>query len=45
MGKHGKITFTVDVYDHGSSGDQFFIATSNGYSRGGTLTSGNILIH
>ena len=45
MGKHGKITFTVDVYDNGPSGDQFFLSTSSGYSAGGTLTSGNILIH
>ena len=45
MGKHGKISFTVNVYDNGPSGDQFFINTSSGYSRGGPLTSGNILIH
>ena len=45
-GKHGPIiTFTVDVYDNGNSNDQFFIQASNGYSAGGTLTSGGIFIH
>ena len=45
-GKHGPtISFTVDVYDNGASNDQFFLSASNGYSAGGTLTSGNIFIH
>ena len=46
LGKHGPtITFTVDVYDNGPSGDTFSIMASNGYSAGGTLTSGGIAIH
>jgi hypothetical protein len=50
-GKSGKhkpaISFSVDVYDNSASGagDQFFIRASNGYSAGGTLSSGNITIH
>ncbi len=47
LGKKGPtITFTVDAYDNSADGssDQFFITASNGYSAGGSLTSGNIVI-
>ena len=43
--KKANVNFTVDAYENGSSGDQLFIHISNGYSAGGTLTSGNIQIH
>lgn len=47
MSKHGAVSFTVDAYDNGPTGanDQFFIHASNGYSAGGTLSSGDISIH
>ena len=46
MGKQ-KLTFTVNVTDNGNPGsaDTFSISVSNGYSAGGTLTSGNIVFH
>ncbi|HEY2124226.1 MAG TPA: post-COAP-1 domain-containing protein [Chthoniobacterales bacterium] len=42
-----KVSFTVNVLDNGDPGtsDAFTISVSNGYSAGGRLTSGNILIH
>ena len=41
------VTFTVDVIDNGESGssDVFTISLSDGYSRSGTLTSGNVQVH
>jgi hypothetical protein len=41
------VTFTVNVVDNGVPGtsDTFSISVSNGYSAGGNLTSGDILIH
>ena len=41
------VTFTVDVIDNGESGstDVFGISLTDGYSRGGTLRSGNIQLH
>ena len=43
--KKTNVTFTVDAYDNGSSGDQLFISISNGYSAGGMLTGGIIQFH
>jgi len=48
---NGEVTvdFTLNVYDHGEPGssDQFFINIPelDGYSAGGTLSGGNIMIH
>ena len=44
LGDGTKVTFSVSVSDNGSGGssDSFSISLSNGYSAGGTLTSGNI---
>jgi hypothetical protein len=41
------VTFTVRVVDNGESGasDVFTISLSDGYSRSGTLTSGNVQVH
>jgi hypothetical protein len=41
------VTFTVDVIDNGEAGssDVFSISLSDGYSRSGTLTSGNVQVH
>jgi expansin (peptidoglycan-binding protein) len=41
-----KVTYSLSVTDNGSDGssDTFTISLSNGYSAGGTLTSGNIQI-
>ena len=41
------VTFTVKVVDNGESGtsDVFTITLSDGYSRSGTLTSGNVQVH
>ena len=46
IGKHKKISFTVDAYDNGpnGAGDRFFISASNGYFAGGFLTGGDIAI-
>lgn len=47
-GKHKpSVSFSVDVYDNGPSGerDQFYLRASNGYSAGGTVSAGNITIH
>jgi hypothetical protein len=41
----GRLSYTVDAYDNGLDGDQFFIQLSNGYSAGSTLTSGSIQFH
>ena len=38
-------TFTVDAYDNGPWGDQFFISTSKGYMAGGTITGGDVEVH
>jgi hypothetical protein len=44
--KRPTITFSVDVYDNGpGTNDQFFINASNGYSAGGSLSSGSLAIH
>jgi hypothetical protein len=41
------VTFTVDVIDNGDPGssDVFSISLSDGYSRSGTLVSGNVQVH
>jgi hypothetical protein len=41
------VDFTVVAIDNGEAGttDSFTVSLSNGYSRGGTLTRGNIQIH
>jgi hypothetical protein len=41
------VTFTVEVIDNGEPGssDVFGISLSDGYSRSGTLTNGNIQVH
>ena len=41
------VTFTVDVIDNGEAGgsDVFSISLSDGYSRSGTLASGNVQVH
>ena len=41
------VTFTVDVIDNGEPGssDVFSISLSDGYSRSGTLVSGNVQVH
>jgi hypothetical protein len=41
-------TYRIDVDDNGDPGkgkDDFFITTGTGYSVGGVLTAGNILVH
>jgi hypothetical protein len=47
MGKHHKVSFTVNVTDNGSPGtnDTFSISVSNGYSATGNVSSGDISIH
>src|SRR5450432_3630620 len=47
LGDGTKVTYTVSVADNGSDGstDTFSISLSNGYSAGGTLTSGNIRVY
>jgi hypothetical protein len=47
LGKHHKMTFTVDVTDFGDPGtlDTLSIAASDGYSANGNLVSGNLRIH
>ncbi len=42
-----RVTFTVEVGDNGESGssDTFSISLSDGYSKSGTLTSGNVEVH
>ena len=47
LSKKSTVSFTVDVTDNGTPGtfDTFSIQLSNGYSAGGTLTSGDIEIH
>ena len=45
LGDGSKVTYSVSVTDHGDgSTDTFNISLSNGYSAGGTLTSGNITV-
>jgi len=46
LGNGTRITYSVSVTDNSSDGstDTFSISLSNGYSAGGTLTSGNIQI-
>jgi hypothetical protein len=41
------VTFTVEVIDNGESGtsDVFSISLSDGYTRSGTLTNGNVQVH
>jgi hypothetical protein len=41
------VTFTVEVIDNGEPGrtDVFGISLSDGYSRSGTLTNGNLQVH
>jgi hypothetical protein len=41
------VTFTVDVIDNGETGrtDVFGIELSDGYTRSGTLTEGNLQVH
>jgi hypothetical protein len=42
-----RVTFTIEVVDNGDSGtsDTFSISLSDGYSKSGTLTSGNVEVH
>jgi hypothetical protein len=40
-----QVTFTVNVVDDDVNGDRFSIALSDGYSRGGPLTRGKVVIH
>jgi hypothetical protein len=44
--RKSQVTFFVDVIDNGTPGtfDSFSIQVSNGYSAGGTLSSGDISI-
>jgi hypothetical protein len=46
-GRNQAVTFTIDVVDNGEPGksDRFAITLSNGYTRSGTLTRGNVQIH
>ncbi len=46
LGDGSKVTYSVTATDNSSSGspDSFSITLSNGYSAGGTLTSGDISI-
>jgi hypothetical protein len=41
------VNFTVEVIDNGEAGssDVFSISLNDGYSRSGTLTSGNVQVH
>jgi hypothetical protein len=43
-GRNNNVSFTVNVVDNGSK-DTFSISLSDGYSRSGTLTKGNIQVH
>ena len=45
LGRRNNVTFTVNVDDVGSCPDDFTIQLSNGYTRSGNLTSGDISIH
>jgi hypothetical protein len=47
LGDGSKVTYSVSVTDSSSDGssDTFTISLSNGYSAGGTLTSGDILLY
>ena len=47
LGDGSKVTYSVSLTDNGngSSSDTFTISLSNGYSAGGTLTSGDIRIY
>ena len=46
LSRKSTVSFTVDVIDNGTPGtfDSFSIQVSNGYSAGGTLSSGDISI-
>jgi acetyltransferase-like isoleucine patch superfamily enzyme len=46
LGDGSRVTYSVNVSDNSSDGssDTFTISLSNGYSAGGTLTSGDIQI-
>ena len=46
LSKKSTVSFTVNVTDNGTPGtfDTFSIQLSNGYSAGGTLTSGDVEI-
>lgn len=45
LGRRTRVAFAVDVDDFGDCPDHFTIQLSNGYSRSGDLTSGDIMIH